>query len=70
MAHVDKPEDLERYKSMIGKQVRKKSKPFKSGNKINTVISMCVNQITKQHAFLFLEDDSQVECFRCHLIRE
>ena len=51
---------------LIGKQVRKTSnKPFKSGNKINTVKGIMVNPQTQRPAFFFADDDSNVECWRC-----
>ena len=54
------------YYSYIGKQVAKKSKkPFKSGEKVNTVTGVTINEQTGNPAFTFEEDDSNVECFRC-----
>jgi len=53
--------------SMIGKKVRKTSpKPFKSGNKVNTVKGVVIHPIMKDElGFTFEEDDSVVECWRC-----
>lgn len=49
-------------------KVRKPSgKPFKSGSKVNTIRRIGVHPISKQLAFEFYEDESQVECFRCML---
>lgn len=63
---VDTPEQLEHYKTMIGKVVRKRSgKPFKSKEKNNTVTSIAVNIQTGLVGFRFKEDISIVECWRC-----
>jgi hypothetical protein len=54
---------------MIGKQVSKISrKPFKSGEKINTIKSVTQNPQTGNLAFEFNEDESNVECWRCKLV--
>jgi len=51
---------------LVGKQVYKLSgKPFKSGEKINTVDELTVNPNTNKVAFTFLEDDSIVDAFIC-----
>lgn len=51
---------------LIGKLVRKSSnKPFKSGEKVNTVKGIATNEQTQRPAFIFEEDDSNVECWRC-----
>lgn len=55
------------YIEYIGKQVRKKNKPFKSGNLINTVKGIIEHPILKIESFTFEEDDSYVECRRCIL---
>lgn len=62
-------------KSWIGQKVRKtsgrsnqlSSKPFKSGNKTNTVKEIVNHPQLNVPAFTFLEDDSIVECRRCLL---
>lgn len=60
------------YASFIGKKVRKKSrgepKPFKSGNKVNTVTNIVEHPYLKIPAFTFAEDDSVVECRRCEAV--
>lgn len=45
-------------KGMVGKQ----PKPFKSGNKINTIKGVTINPNTGKEAFLFEEDESCVNC--------
>lgn len=63
-------------KSWIGQKVRKasgrsnqlSSKPFKSGNKVNTVKEIVNHPQLNVPAFTFLEDDSIVECRKCLLI--
>lgn len=58
---------MEQYQQFIGRQVVKKSRrPFKSGNKVNTVKGI------EQHpylpgklAFTFVEDTSFVSCEIC-----
>lgn len=58
--------DPSQYQQLIGLTVRKVSnKPFKSGDKIGTVKSVTVHSITGYTAFIMLEDDSEVEAFRC-----
>lgn len=59
---------------MVGKKVEKSStngkrasKPFKSGNKINTVKGLITHPQRKTLAFTFEEDDSYVECNQCFL---
>lgn len=60
------------YSSYIGKCVSKikSNKPFKSGNKINTVNGIINHPILNIPAFTFIEDDSYVECKRCYLVFE
>jgi len=54
--------------SVTGVQVYKKSdKPFKSGNRVNTVKGVTINEQTGRIAFTFEEDDSDVEIGRCNL---
>lgn len=63
-------------KSWIGQKVRKtsgrsnqlSSKPFKSGNKVNTVREIVNHPQLNVPAFTFLEDDSVVECRRCLIV--
>lgn len=58
-------QSLEDVQDLIGKQVYKPSgKPFKSGEKINTVTGVVDHQFSNHLAFTFKEDDSTVECFR------
>ena len=63
---------LEEAKTNIGRQVAKKSgKPFKSGNKINTVTDVIEvevpykNATIKRAAYKFAEDDSWVTVEMC-----
>lgn len=60
--------NIEQYTDFIGKQVMKKQKPFKSGNRINTVKGVINHPILNRPAFVFEEDDSYVECNRCRLV--
>lgn len=49
-----------------GTKVYKPSgKPFKSGEKINTIKSLTEHNVLPRPAYTFEEDDSIVECFRC-----
>lgn len=55
---------------MTPKQVRKKSgKPFKSRQAINTVAGIVTNPYTNKDAYIFLEDDSIVDCVACEEIK-
>ena len=65
------------YEPNVGKQVCKTTlkkhgnpKPFRSGNKVNTVKGVIMHPIMNIPAYLFVEDDSYVECRRCHLIED
>ncbi len=50
----------------VGIKVSKKSrKPFKSGNKINTVSGYILNPRTGKDALMFDEDDSIVDLQQC-----
>jgi len=55
------------YGDNIGKKVKKDSKPFKSGSKINTVDGLIRHLHLRVPAYTFEEDDSYVECRRCKL---
>lgn len=53
-------------KDVIGYEVFKASrKPFKSGNKTNTVKGITRNPNSDRKAFTFHEDDSVVDCHQC-----
>lgn len=59
-------EEIEGYIGLIGHKVFKESlKPFKSGNKHNTVSGIIEHPQLKIPAFTFIDDDSYVECRRC-----
>lgn len=69
--------EIEMWNTMIGCVVWKKRrddasdrepKPFKSGLKKNTVTGIVKHAQTSNLAFVFLEDDSQVECWRCSVV--
>jgi len=68
-------EDVTRWSSMVGQKVWKnpyttsklQPKPFKSGNKVNTVKAVVPHVQTGNWGFSFEEDDSVVECFRCSI---
>jgi len=50
----------------IGTAVVKRSgKPFKSSNTQNTVVGVCINPNSRKIAYIFDEDESIVDCFRC-----
>lgn len=52
-------------------KVRKVSgKPFKSGEKVNTVKGECIHPTTNKECWTFVEDDSYVEKFRCEEVQE
>jgi len=59
----------------IGKKVKKVSKknkepkPFKSGNKINTIKGIINHPILNIPAYTFEEDDSYVEVRRCEILK-
>lgn len=68
---------MENYTANIGKRVQKcaishrgshKVKPFKSGQKINTVKAVIDHPILHVPAYTFVEDDSYVECRRCCVV--
>ena len=52
------------------KVYKKSGKPFKSGEKINTVKNEIVNPYTGKPAFTFLEDDSIVDQYICKIVQE
>jgi hypothetical protein len=65
------------YEPNIGRKVCKTTlrkhgnpKPFRSGNKVNTVKGVIMHPTMDIPAYTFVEDDSYVECRRCHLIEE
>jgi hypothetical protein len=68
-------DDIKVWKSMIGEKVWKnpkttskfQPKPFKSGLKVNTVKDVVQHDHTVNLAFVFHEDESQVECWRCSI---
>lgn len=62
-------EDLLKWVYLIGTQVVKRSnKPFKSSKKVNTVRGIVKNPQTNRFAFIFEEDDSNVECWKCKTV--
>lgn len=48
--------------------MKKSGKPFKSGKKVNTAIGIRKNKVTGKDSYFFLEDDSDVEIFRCQKV--
>lgn len=54
--------------SKLRKNGTKEAKPFKSGNKINTVKAIINHPILNIPAYTFEEDNSYVECRRCFLV--
>jgi len=72
---------MENYSENIGLRCKKrpitkkpkkksKSKPFKSGFKINTIKGVIEHPTLKIPAYTFEEDDSYVECRRCLVIED
>jgi len=60
---------MKNFLDWIGKQVRKKKKPFKSGLHVNTVEDVIEHPyIEGKKAFTFKEDDSAVACEKCFLV--
>lgn len=53
-----------------GTKVRKDKKPFKSGEKVNTVKGLITHPFLEVPAFTFEEDDSYVECRRCIRVQD
>jgi hypothetical protein len=65
--------DIHLAETYIGKQCMKgkgtkEPKPFKSGSKINTIKGVIVHPILNVPAYIFVEDDSFVECRRCFIL--
>lgn len=63
------------YSDWVGKQVSKTAlnrkptpKPFKSGNKCNTVKGVTINPYSNKVGFIFEEDDSIVDAHICELV--
>ena len=57
------------YMPNIGRQVEKFSgKPFRNGEKIGTVKGIELHTITTRPAYVFEEDNGQVECWRCRVV--
>lgn len=52
----------------IGRRVAKKQKPFKSGNKENTIKGIVNPPTLNVPCFTFEEDESYVECSRCKIV--
>ncbi len=68
--------DNKDFKKYIGKKCKKKSanylnynsKPFKSGEKINTIKGVINHPQLNIPAYTFIEDDSYVECRRIEIL--
>ena len=43
-------------------------KPFKSGNKINTIKGEGINPYTGKVAYIFEEDESIVDKYKCEIV--
>ena len=63
------------YTAYIGRRVSKvrarperEPKPFKSGQKVNTVRGVIEHPILRVPAFVFEEDDSYVACKACCVV--
>lgn len=59
---------FDQYRQNIGKTVQKKRKPFKRGNKINTVKGLIFHPQLHVPAYVFEEDDSYVSCDTCTVV--
>jgi len=66
-------ETIKDFEKNIGRHCNKSKlrpntqpKPFKSGNKINTIKGVINHPILDIPAYIFEEDDSYVECRRCN----
>lgn len=67
---------MNNYKENIGKKVTKCSigkrkenrNPFKSGLLVNTVKDVVNHPILNVPAYIFVEDESYVECRRCKVV--
>ena len=69
----DSTENVAYYKQLVQDRalVQKRSgKPFKSGSKVNTVVGLALNENINKLAFIFAQDDSIVECWRCIPLRD
>lgn len=56
---------------LVGQKVCKISgKPFKSRSKVNTVSGFSFSVQTGKPTLTFIEDDSEVEAFRCKIFIE
>lgn len=60
------------YSDLIGKKVfkEKSGKPFKSGQKINTVRGIINHPQINTPAFIFEDDDSYVDCRICKKVED
>lgn len=62
-------QEFTEYEKNIGKKVFKTSKkPFKSKNQINTISGVINHPILNIPTYVFLEDDSYVECRQCEIL--
>jgi len=68
----DKYAPVQDFMPNVGRRVEKYSgKPFKSGEKINTVTDIVVNkELGNVACYTFVEDESCVECYRCVVAEE
>lgn len=71
MARPDSLEEVEAYRRNLGVVVHKKSKkPFKSRLSTATVRGFTTHPVTGRLCYLFVEDDSYVECRCCEPLRK
>lgn len=57
------------YEDYVGRKCKKKSpKPFKSGEKINTIKGIIDHPHLHKPAYIFYEDDSYVECGKVEIL--
>ena len=59
---------FDQYRQNIGQKVQKKRKPFKSGNRSNTVKGLIFHPQYYVPAYVFEEDDSYVRCDICTIV--
>lgn len=68
MKKVDKFIDANNWDEWVGKQIIKHSgKPFKSGPKSATPLSITMNPFSGKKAFKLLECGTVVDCYQCKL---
>jgi len=65
---IDYSEYIGRRVSKVRARLGREPKPFKSGQKVNTVRGVIEHPILRVPAFVFEEDDSYVACKACCVV--